>query len=213
MIKLSDIKNKKNVATIVSLGGHLSLLLMMGLYFEFSKPIINLGSAPSNAIASYLVANSSTHQELAQNDKSDMADKSQKEQSLDKEGITLTNAKLSLHHSTLVSHSNTMAVQPKASGNEKEVSELIALLHQAIQRQQHYPEMAMEMQREGRVTLEFTLHENGEVSALRIAHSSGTESLDAAAIAAVNQSVPFHQVEKYIHGPQEYRIDVVFELA
>lgn len=92
-------------------------------------------------------------------------------------------------------------------------SELVTLLHAAIQEKQHYPLSAQQMEREGRVTVKFTLFVDGTITHLRIAHSSGTTSLDEAAVAAVNEAAPFGHVEKFLEGPQEYVIDVVFALT
>lgn len=90
--------------------------------------------------------------------------------------------------------------------------ELIALLHAAIQKAQHYPASAQEMEREGRTTVAFTLHKNGSISDLQIQHSSGTSSLDNAALAAVSDAAPFPQVDRYVRTAQAYQIDVVFAL-
>jgi TonB family protein len=102
--------------------------------------------------------------------------------------------------------------QSEASGGQKK-SELISLLHTAIQKQQHYPASAMQLEREGKATVMFTLYANGSISHLQVAQSSGTASLDEAAMAAVHDAVPFTEVRQYLHEPQVYRIDVVFELT
>jgi TonB family protein len=100
-----------------------------------------------------------------------------------------------------------------ASNKGEPMPELIALLHTAIQKAQRYPASAQEMEREGRATLSFTLHKNGTVSELTVLRSSGTSSLDNAALAAVNDAAPFQQVERYLSTPQVYQIDVVFRLS
>lgn len=91
--------------------------------------------------------------------------------------------------------------------------ELLATLHAAIQKQQHYPQSAMQMERQGRATMMFTLFPDGRIQHLRLLKSSGTESLDNAAFAAVQDAVPFNKVDKYLKFAKEFRIDVVFELA
>lgn len=90
---------------------------------------------------------------------------------------------------------------------------LLALLHQAIQKHQQYPENAQEMRRQGRVTVKFVLNPDGTVSNVALIKSSGTDSLDHAALAAINDAAPYVFVNHYIHSSQEYRIDVVFELS
>ncbi len=69
------------------------------------------------------------------------------------------------------------------------------------------------MEREGRITLKFVLHPDGTIEQLRMLKSSGTSSLDAAALKAINDAAPFQKVTEYIHQAQEYQIDVVFELT
>lgn len=103
--------------------------------------------------------------------------------------------------------------QDKFIGNNKQLPALLALLHAAIEQQKQYPPAAVEMEREGTVTLTFILYTDGTIQNLQIAKSSGTSSLDTAALTAVKQAVPFKNINKYLHQPQNYQIDVVFELA
>ena len=88
-----------------------------------------------------------------------------------------------------------------------------ALLHDAIQKKQHYPQAALHMERQGRVTVAFTLMQDGSVDHLKIVSSSGTGMLDQAALNAVLAASPFHEVKKYIQHIEEYQIDIVFELT
>ncbi len=94
----------------------------------------------------------------------------------------------------------------------KQMSELTALIHSAIQEAQQYPASAQEMGRQGRSTISFLLHPDGTVTDLKLLHSSGTTSIDNAALAAVNNAAPFRQVNKYLHEAKPYQIDVVFLL-
>lgn len=103
--------------------------------------------------------------------------------------------------------------QEKSIGNNENVPELLALLHAAIEQHKQYPATAMEMEREGTVTLRFTLYRDGNIQDLEIQKSSGTASLDTAAIEAVKAATPFKNISKYLQQPQNYQIDVVFELA
>lgn len=91
-------------------------------------------------------------------------------------------------------------------------SALIALLHEAIQRAQEYPASAAAAEQEGRATVEFTLNKSGELQQLKLLHSSGIESLDQAALAAVNHAAPFYNAQKYLQESGQYQIDVVFAL-
>ncbi len=107
----------------------------------------------------------------------------------------------------------------KAAANQNSVSQgehaqtLVALLHDAIARKQQYPATALEMQRQGRVTVAFYLYQNGNVANVRMITSSGTASLDKAALQAVHDAAPFHELLSYIKHAEEYQIDIAFELA
>jgi TonB family protein len=59
----------------------------------------------------------------------------------------------------------------------------------------------------------FTLHQNGTINHPRILHSSGTQSLDLAALEAVKRAAPFQHVEQYLKESRAYQIDVVFQLS
>ncbi len=90
---------------------------------------------------------------------------------------------------------------------------LLTLLHTAIQTQQQYPQSALQMEQQGRVTLSFVLFANGQIKNLHLTKSSGIFSLDEAALTAVQHAIPFKQVDQYLKNSREYTIDVVFELA
>lgn len=116
----------------------------------------------------------------------------------------------------IAAHARDNQKQGEGDGQHM-VDALLALLHAAIQEKQQYPHSALQMGREGRVTLAFVLHKNGAISNLRIAKRSGTASLDQAAIEAVNAAAPFHVAKKYLDKSvelaQAYQVDVVFELT
>lgn len=98
------------------------------------------------------------------------------------------------------------------SAGESVVS-FLARLHDAIQRKQVYPPSALEMGRQGRVTVDFTLYLDGHVEQLRVVSSSGTASLDRAALQAVKDASPFINLADSIKSIQQYQIDITFELA
>jgi len=97
--------------------------------------------------------------------------------------------------------------------HQGETETLVALLHDAIQKKQQYPENALAMEREGRVKVSFILYNDGSIGDLRLLSSSGTTSLDNAALNAVQEASPFRNVVKYIKAVQTYQIDIVFELT
>ena len=87
------------------------------------------------------------------------------------------------------------------------------MLHTAIQKHQHYPSSAAALKREGRVTVKFMLHKNGNVSFLRVVASSGTDSLDEAAVSAIKAATPFANVAQYLDKDDEYSVDVIFKFT
>ncbi len=60
-----------------------------------------------------------------------------------------------------------------------------------IARRWIYPQEARALRQRGKVLLEFTLDPRGGVRRVRVSGSSGTPSLDAAAMAAVHQAAPY----------------------
>ena len=187
----------KNIFFSSSLLGHLMLSVMLVMHYHFPAKLVSRGPSTKNVIVSYLA--------IAKQGKQP-----------DKLSITKTHV---IKRSSLAQRKNnfqTMAHTPAPAmqqGNGQPVSQLIALLHAAIQKEQRYPTAALAMQREGRVTLMFTLLTNGRIEHLQLLQSSGTKSLDDAALAAVNEALPFKKVEKYITRAASYQIDVVFELT
>ena len=107
----------------------------------------------------------------------------------------------------------TTSTQQPTSNKGQPMPALLAALHAAIQRQQQYPASAEEMGREGRVTLSFKLLTDGSIDHLQIVHTSRTNSLDYAALAAVNAATPFQHVAEYLTAATDYQIDVVFKLS
>ncbi len=103
------------------------------------------------------------------------------------------------------------AQKAKVQGENAET--LVGLLHKAIAEHQHYPLAAEEMGRSGRVTVKFALSAQGEVSELHIAQSSGTTSLDEAALDAVRNAAPFTMAKSYLSQTQEFSVDVLFEIT
>jgi len=104
------------------------------------------------------------------------------------------------------------SAQAQSSSQGEQAKGLLALLHAAIQNKQQYPPSALQMQRQGRVTVGFKLYPNGVISELQLVKSCGTTSLDAAALAAVRLAAPFKQVDTYLKTVEDFTIDIVFAL-
>ena len=77
-----------------------------------------------------------------------------------------------------------------------------------IQRKLMYPKIAREMGWEGKVAVSFFIASNGLAREIKIATSSGKESLDKNALMAVQKASPFPKppVEAYIKIPIVYRL-------
>jgi protein TonB len=90
--------------------------------------------------------------------------------------------------------------------------ELLALLHEEISRHRRYPALARRQQREGTATVRFELEPSGRILDVDVVGSSGFQSLDRAALAAVKEVSPFRPASTYLQAAQRFEVRVVFEL-
>lgn len=91
-------------------------------------------------------------------------------------------------------------------------AELVALLHQAIDRHKRYPQSALSMGREGSARVDFRLRPDGHIDDLNIGISSGVRALDLAAYRAVQAIAPFTAADRYLDSTQHFQVDVVFRI-
>ena len=89
---------------------------------------------------------------------------------------------------------------------------IIDLLHTKISEHKQYPYMARRQRREGIARIEFVLHPDGSIDDARLVHSSRTRSLDKAAMKAVKSIEPFISAKEYLHQPEAFQVDVVFNV-
>jgi len=81
----------------------------------------------------------------------------------------------------------------------KDMQMLLQAIAQSIQRHLNYPDLAQTRIEQGAAIIEFTVGVNGQISAIKLSHSSGIAELDQAAINAVQSSnpvalpIPLHQ--------------------
>lgn len=214
-------EDKTSYFVSVSCGIHLILLLVAGIYIPFSSEKIQIGNQDKRMMISYMVhdqlrSNAAYKPTLPQSMKSAKSVEP-RIKSLKKEKISLeksiTHADNKKNTSMQLSDQSS-AIKEVTASEGQQSSELIALLHAAIQAQQRYPESALQMEREGTATIAFMMHLDGAVSQVRVIRSSGTESLDHAALSAVMNAAPFKIAAKHLPpSQQEYKIDVVFELT
>lgn len=202
--------SKTKFTLAASLLLHLLAFLVIGIYFDFSSQSFLSGNPDVQTVSSYIYPYPAKKTSIAS--EKQLSPQPQPAKKPDRPPIEKATRKISLAQKTTTNASPPSSPQSPASNGQK-TSELVALLHAAIQKHQRYPASALQMEREGRVTLKFTLHTNGGISGISILHSSGTDSLDEAALEAVHHAVPFRQVSHYLREAQEYRIDVVFELT
>lgn len=98
----------------------------------------------------------------------------------------------------------------KSTNNKQTTDQLLVLLHSAIQAQQHYPHSALIQKQTGTVTLSFILFPDGRITSIKITQSSGFESLDEAAINAVENAAPIKEVSRYLINAKNFSIDLHF---
>ncbi|PHM39651.1 TonB-like protein [Xenorhabdus mauleonii] len=78
--------------------------------------------------------------------------------------------------------------QPLVGQGNSEVDNYNARLRQEIERHKKYPRKAKRMKQQGIVTVTFTLLNDGTLAAARIVNSSGSSTLDNAALDAINNA-------------------------
>lgn len=193
---------KKINPLLTSIVLHVVMLLAMGLSINYSRPVHTLGDADTLVVNSYLFRDNITSQAMTKKS-SDPA----KQLAKNKSGIIAEKKSLP------VKRTGQQTAQHSQASHGVQTQELLALLHAAIQKQQQYPDSAIQMEREGRVTLGFTLFPDGTIRNLKMIKSSQSASLDNAALMAVQNAVPFQQIQQYLKEAQEFNIDVVFELT
>ena len=94
-------------------------------------------------------------------------------------------------------------------------SELQALsmyLHQKIARHAHYPLGVSRLSVSPQVLLQFVVYPDGHISGAHIIRSSGSASIDSAALKALNHSLPFNQASRWLHQPQPCQLMIHFKL-
>lgn len=169
----------------------LVLVILLRIQFNVASQSVVLGDAETKTVASYIYKNNKVNQTIAH-----------KIVAIKAENALALQKKLQPQHSE----------ENSSSSHGEQTEALLAVLHAAIQKQQHYPISAMQMEREGRATMAFVLLPDGRIQNLHLVKSSGTDSLDQAAAVAIQNAVPF-AVDNYLKTAKEFSIDVVFELA
>lgn len=191
----------------ISVLAHLLILIVGGLYFSNEITSVQMGDASAVMVQSYLADNNQFSSSRPLHENVETAKVKQKSR-INKNEISLTKT-------INLSQANRRAesLSASASSRGESVEPLLAILHAAIQAKQQYPASAMEMEREGRVRIGFLLQPNGSIDQVSLVKSSGTSSLDAAGLQAVEAAAPFKGVSRYVSETREFQIDVVFALV
>ena len=92
-------------------------------------------------------------------------------------------------------------------------SELQALsmyLYRKIARHAHYPSDVSRLSTSPQVLLQFTVYPDGHIDGAHVVQSSGSASIDSAALKALHHSMPFNQASRWLREPQPCRLMVHF---
>lgn len=97
-----------------------------------------------------------------------------------------------------------------AKHSDKSTDTFLVTLHNAIQSHQHYPRKAQIMQHKGTALIRFNLFPDGHIENASLIASSGVDSLDEAALLAVNESAPIKEASIYLQGKKTFTVHVDF---
>lgn len=111
-------------------------------------------------------------------------------------------------------HIVTQTIPPTLPGETDKLAhkELLSQLHQAINANKRYPNVARRMRQQGSAEIAFRLAPNGAINAITLTRSSGKRGLDRAALTAVQKINPFDAAQQFLKVAQDFRISVNFEL-
>ena len=184
---------KSTLPLLTSFAMHAFVLILFGVSLSVTEKSVRLGDPDMTVVKSYIWQDKFTVNRTPV-DLSSSGRKSSR----------------SMQQNNLRSHAKSTRHE-RSHGEQTQT--LLSLLHAAIQQQQHYPQSARDMGREGRVTVAFTLLKDGSIRRLRLIKSSQTATLDEAAITAVQNAAPFREAKQYLNDMREFNIDIVFALS
>lgn len=215
---MNRLKQNNMIFWAASMSVHVMLLLVGVVFFTSTTKVPKIGNTAQVLINSYVYRSTSRDSVAPMTSSSKMLSRNLTVSNASSRNLTVSKtSSRSLTASRTSSRSLTAGTIPTPAGSTAhtgvQTQELLAILHMAIQQQQHYPASAMQMERQGKATITFVLFPNGSIQNVRMMKSSGTASLDQAALAAVQDAAPFKTIEKYLQSAQEFSIDVVFELG
>lgn len=97
-----------------------------------------------------------------------------------------------------------------AKHRDKSTDAFLVILHNTIQSHQLYPRKAQIMQHKGTALIRFNLFPDGHIENASVIASSGFDSLDEAALLAVNESAPIKEASIYLQGKRTFTVHVDF---
>ena len=202
------LKKSKYFFYLISLSLHVLILSCMLIFFDKQREVSSLNGAIEHTIESYIDTESHFTKASMTTSKNEKV-VSKNIIKFSKQPMQKKIKKQLMSQTSTDKHPSSS----QTSGRAEMKNELLTLLHTAIQNHQHYPLMAMEMERQGRTTVGFILFPDGSIKNLHMVQSSGTQSLDQAALEAVQNAAPFKEIHRFLDSAQAFNIDVVFELA
>lgn len=89
-------------------------------------------------------------------------------------------------------------------------SAILSMLHQAIAKQQQYPEEALQQEQRGKVVVGFLLTPANTLENIHLVKSSGFAALDAAALTATTEASPLSQQAALVQKPTYFTVEILF---
>jgi protein TonB len=106
------------------------------------------------------------------------------------------------------------ALADTGSGDFGTSRDYLDLIRLRIESKKKYPRSAKERNRQGRVTVRFTILKNGAAEKIQVWKSSENRALDGAALQAVRDAAPFPPPPgRFFSGDVPVELTIVFELT
>jgi TonB family protein len=212
--------NKQITFILYSFVLHLTLLLPWLFYWQPINKTFPLKSTVESSIQSYLYEEKQNEikqpKRKEQQKKENRAIKKESTKGIikpqkEKVHLKVEQSRKIAEKKAIVKKQNVQSVSQKS--NPIKTVQLGELIHHAIQNSVIYPQSALQMEREGNARIGFFLTTDGNMRAIKLIKSSGTASLDTAALNAVQKVSPFIEAKNYIQQESYYEVEVVFKLT
>ena len=94
------------------------------------------------------------------------------------------------------------------------INDYLEMVRMKIESRKQYPDTARKKHQEGRVTVQFVITTDGQVSSVTIAKGSRYEELNAAGLAAVRDAAPFPYPPRHLFDkPLQLDVTLMFQLT